>query len=123
MKNFSNFYLHYLLEHSNPATRRMHVFAQLATLSSIALSVVFGYFHFIPFQIAIGYIAGWYSHWRHEKNVPTTFSEPMWSLRAGRYMLRAILRGDINLTGHAYEMFENGYLKRIADGIPSQEET
>jgi hypothetical protein len=123
MKTFNEFYLHYMMEHSHPTTRRLHTFAQTTVVIQSLVCFVLGYPWFVPLWISFGYLVSWFSHWKYEKNKPTTFSNPMWSLRAGRYMLRAILRGDINLTGHAYDMFENGYLKRIADGIPSQEET
>ena len=93
---FDDFWPRYLLAHSDPRTRALHVAGTLAgtTLVITALAAR------KPWLAAIGLVAGyapaWASHAFIERNRPETFRAPIASLRADYIMAWHVLRGTID---------------------------
>ena len=94
---FSEYYEYYLTLHQNKWTRRLHVLGQIATL---------GYLWFVLFNSLwlpllaapfVVYPFAWSGHFFFEKNVPATFSRPLWAKACDWVMLKDIVIGRIAL--------------------------
>ena len=92
---YSDYFLFYLREHGQPATRAFHYVAAFASLSVLAWGLIAG-----PWWIALlapvaGYGPAWISHAFIERNKPATFSYPLWSLISDYYMTWLWLTGRL----------------------------
>ena len=96
-KSFSEFYLYYLSEHGNPVNRRLHFFGSLLTII-VVLFVIFTQTWIALILVPIlGYGFAWIGHYFVEKNKPTTFTYPLYSLMGDWVMFKDILTGKIKL--------------------------
>lgn len=80
IQKYSEFWPQYLKEHSRPLTRRLHFWG-----TSLALALFVGFLvswqsYLLILAFVAGYAFAWYAHLVHEKNRPTTFQYPLWSL-------------------------------------------
>jgi hypothetical protein len=91
--NFREFYPHYLSQHSNPTSRRLHVGGTLFALVIGAGALLRGRVDWVPFALAAGYLPAWVGHFFFEHNVPASFRHPLYSLRGDFTMLFATLTG------------------------------
>lgn len=76
---YDEFWLHYLREHSKPATRALHYIGTGLSIAAL-FSFVGGEFWALPAAIIYGYGFAWVGHFFIEKNRPATFTYPWWSL-------------------------------------------
>lgn len=94
-QSFEEFWPKYLLAHSHPLTRAVHLAGTIVSIAFIVAGIMF----LIPWLpvvgVAIAYAAAWLSHALIERNIPKTFSHPLWSLRADVTMLGLALRGQL----------------------------
>lgn len=91
MKTFEEFWPFYLKEHSHPLNRRLH-FIGTAIVHLILLYVfVTGEIKWLLAIPVFGYAFAWIGHIAIEKNKPTTFKHPLWSLMADFRMFYSIL--------------------------------
>jgi hypothetical protein len=99
-ENFAAFWPHYLREHSKPETRRWHIVGTGA--GSVLAAAAF--FSFSPVLLAaavfVGYAPAWCAHFLVEKNRPTTWRHPLWSLRADYRMALLWLAGGLKKALH-----------------------
>lgn len=96
-KSFSEFYPYYLSEHGNPVNRRLHFFGSLLTII-VVLFVIFTQTWIALILVPIlGYGFAWIGHYFVEKNKPTTFTYPLYSLMGDWVMFKDILTGKIKL--------------------------
>jgi len=96
-KSFSDFYPYYLLEHGDPINRRLHFFGSLLTII-VVLFVIFTQTWIALILVPIlGYGFAWIGHYFVEKNKPTTFTYPLYSLMGDWVMFKDILTGKIKL--------------------------
>jgi len=81
-RSFSEFWPHYLREHSKPTTRALH-YAGTTLVIVIAIFAVAAarWWWLLALPIA-GYGLAWLAHFRVERNRPATFTYPLWSLAA-----------------------------------------
>lgn len=94
--SFAEFYPHYLSEHKNRTSRRLHFFGTLGVLS-IAVCALLGVINawWLLALPVCGYGFAWLGHFAFEKNRPATFQHPFYSLAGDFVMFKDILIGRI----------------------------
>ena len=78
--NYSEFWLHYLREHSSPCTRLAHYVGTSLASGAGMLFAVTGHWAWLIAMPLLGYGCAWVGHGLIERNWPATFSNPLWSL-------------------------------------------
>jgi len=104
IKTYAEFWDYYVLEHSKPLTRILHL---VGTTLGIALLVFFitrGQWYFFPVFFVVGYGFAWFAHFVIEKNRPATFQYPFWSFISDFKMISYMLTGRM---GREIERIEN----------------
>ena len=94
-RSFGEFYPHYLAEHSQPVTRRLHVIGLLSALLVVCAVLWSGRWLWLLAAPVLGYGASWIGHYVFERNRPATFRHPLYSLAGDLVMLKDILVGRI----------------------------
>jgi hypothetical protein len=94
-KSFSEFWPHYLREHSKPRTRALHYAGTTLVVLIAGGAVLSGNWRFLLAMPIAGYGFAWASHAAVERNRPATFTYPGWSLRADFRMWRLWLMGRL----------------------------
>lgn len=103
---FEDFWPFYLQEHSKPETRDWHFRGTSTGYGVLGVSIynalqtgnmwwalgVLG-------ALVPGYACAWYSHKKHEKNTPTTFTYPLWSLRGDLKMHKLTIKDTLGFEG------------------------
>ncbi|MDX2027969.1 MAG: DUF962 domain-containing protein [Alphaproteobacteria bacterium] len=101
-QTYAEFWPYYLSQHSKLHTRLLHAAGTILGLAA----VVYAFISFTPEWLlaapVIGYGIPWIGHICIEKNHPTTFTYPGWSLRADFHMLWLMLtrRLSAEMTKH-----------------------
>ena len=93
--SFADFWPHYLAEHSRPATRLLHGVGTLLALALIIFFIAVGKWWLFPLGLLPGYGLAWAAHFFIEKNVPATFTHPLWSFIGDWKMLALMLTGKL----------------------------
>ncbi len=93
--SFAEFYPHYLAEHANRTSRRLHVIGTAGALAFGLVAAVTANPWWLAAMPVCGYGFAWVGHFRFEKNRPATFTHPLYSLAGDFAMLRDVLRGRI----------------------------
>ena len=94
--SFADFWPHYVNEHSQPATRLLHL---IGTILGLALAVYFiatGRWWLFLLGLIPGYGAAWVGHFFIEKNRPATFQHPLWSFMGDYKMIWYMLTGKMS---------------------------
>lgn len=94
-KNFNDFWPHYLAEHSRPLTRCFH-FLGTALLFPVLILAMTTSVYYLALAPVVGYGFAWVSHLTIERNKPTTFTYPLWSLLADFKMFGLIIAGKMH---------------------------
>ena len=97
-RSFKEFYPAYLMDHRDPMSRKIHFAAFAIYLSGNVAGLVLWSWWPVFLTAFIGYIMSWFGHFYFEKNMPTSFGKPYWSMRAGRKMFIDMLIGRIDMT-------------------------
>ncbi len=95
MKSFSEFWPHYVMEHSKPATRALHVVGTTAGVACAVALLARGKWRWLPLAFVPGYGAAWAGHFFVEHNRPATFKHPLWSLIGDYKMVALMLAGKM----------------------------
>ena len=96
MNTFDEFWLHYLREHSQPATRTLHAAGTLAGTACLVTLAACGKWRWLPVAFVPGYAAAWAGHFFVERNRPATFEHPLWSFAADYKMVAFMLAGKLD---------------------------
>jgi hypothetical protein len=94
-RSFAEFYPFYLSQHANTVCRRLHFVGSLLVLAILTFSVVTGNFLWLLALPVVGYGFAWLGHFGFEKNIPATFTYPIYSLRGDWVMFFQMLSGKI----------------------------
>ena len=93
--SFAEFYPHYLSEHANRTTRRIHFLGSALGVLCLFFMVLTGDPLWLVIGLFIGYGLAWFAHFVFEKNRPATFSQPIFSFMGDCRMFWDILTGRI----------------------------
>lgn len=93
IKTFNEFYKLYLKEHSKMWTRILHFVGTILIFVVIIYVLQSGKERFLWYIPIFGYGFAWVSHTTVEKNKPTTFKYPVWSLVSDFKMFFELLIG------------------------------
>lgn len=94
-ESFADFYADYLAEHQNPTSRRLHVLGTLLAIALVVVCLSIRQPQWLLGLPVVGYGFAWVGHLFFEKNTPTTFRHPLYSLRGDFTLLRDVLTGRI----------------------------
>ena len=95
MKSFSEFWPHYVREHSKPATRALHAVGTTVGVACAVALLASGKWRWLPLAFVPGYAAAWAGHFFVEHNRPATFEHPLWSLVGDYKMVALMLSGKM----------------------------
>ncbi|MCS6981592.1 MAG: DUF962 domain-containing protein [Flavobacteriales bacterium] len=92
---YSDFYLYYLNEHSNPICRGLHLVGTGLALVLLMYSLGSGWWWGLLLVLPVGYGFAWVGHFFFEKNKPATFRYPLWSFASDFVMLWHAITGQL----------------------------
>jgi hypothetical protein len=95
-KSFADFWPHYVTEHSQPATRMLHLLGTAVGIGLAAFLIVSGRWWLFFLGLIPGYGAAWIGHFFIEKNRPATFHHPLWSFMGDYKMIWLMLTGRMD---------------------------
>jgi hypothetical protein len=93
--DYDAFWPYYLSQHSNRATRLLHVAGTSLALLALLRGLWIPSLGWLIAAPILGYGAAWIAHAVIEKNHPATFTYPLWSLRGDFDMLKLWLSGKL----------------------------
>lgn len=94
--SFTEFWPHYVAEHSKQTTRLLHLFGTAIALGVVAYFIATGRWWLFPVALIPGYGAAWIGHFFIEKNKPATFQYPLWSFMGDYKMIWMMLTGRMS---------------------------
>lgn len=96
-KSFKEFYPFYLSQHVNKTCRALHVIGSTLIVALIAYSL-YTHQYMLMFAIPfVGYGFAWVGHFVFEKNIPATFTYPIYSLLGDWLMWWQVITFKIKL--------------------------
>ncbi|KAL1193840.1 hypothetical protein V5N11_031966 [Cardamine amara subsp. amara] len=93
-RSFEEFWPFYVMQHSNPSTRRWHFMGIIASIVALICSILISRW-FVALVPLFGYGFTWYSHFFVEGNIPASFGHPVWSFLCDLKMFRLMLTGSM----------------------------
>ncbi len=78
-RSFKEFWPYYLCEHSKPLTRILHFLGTFSIIPMVIIAFIINPYLVLLIPI-FAYGFAWFGHFFVEKNRPTTFKNPLWSL-------------------------------------------
>lgn len=94
--NYSEFWDHYVSEHSRPMTRHLHFIGTGLGIILLLWFISTGAYLLIPLSFVVGYAFAWFSHFFVEKNRPASFEYPVWSFISDYKMMFLMAAGKMN---------------------------
>jgi hypothetical protein len=94
--SFAEFYPHYLAEHSNVTSRRLHFVGTSLVIAVVTYAFATlnpGLLLAVPL---VGYGFAWVGHFFFERNRPATFKHPLYSLMGDFAMFRDLITGKLS---------------------------
>jgi hypothetical protein len=94
-QTYSDFWAHYLNEHSRPVNRWLHTVGTVASVALIVYFVATARWLWLPLALVPGYGLAWIGHFFVEHNRPATFGHPAWSMLSDFRMVWLTLIGRL----------------------------
>lgn len=95
IKNYKDFYPYYLSQHSKMLTKLFHFAGVLLVIFVIFFVIWSGKERFFWYLPIFGFGLSAFSHYVFEKNVPTTFKYPLWTLISDFRMSFELVTGKL----------------------------
>jgi hypothetical protein len=95
LRTFSDFWPHYLREHSRRGTRALHFAGTTLAILFIVAALVSGRPRLLFVALVGAYGLAWIGHFFVEHNRPATFRHPWWSLAGDFKMYGLMWRGRL----------------------------
>jgi hypothetical protein len=96
LRSFKQFWPFYLGQHSNPATRALHIAGTSVAIAAALAAAWTGRTWLVAAGLVAAYGAAWVGHFFIEHNRPATFTYPWWSFRADLRMCALWWRGRLD---------------------------
>lgn len=96
-QTFKEFYPFYLSQHINKTCRLLHVIGSSIIVALIIYAVVVQQYLLLLLVPVIGYGFAWVGHFVFEKNIPATFTYPIYSLMGDWVMWWQVITRRIKL--------------------------
>jgi hypothetical protein len=93
---FDEFWPFYVQQHENKLSRTLHVAGTTVAMALVATAIVRRRAWPLLVAPVAGYGLAWAGHLMFEKNMPTSFSHPIWALRAGLQMWLKTMTGQMD---------------------------
>ncbi len=93
IQTYSEFYTYYLAEHRNVGTRILHFVGIVVILFVLAYVISTGKERFLWYIPIVGYGLPLLSHFIFERNRPTFYSYPLWTLISDFRMFYELITG------------------------------
>ena len=106
IRQFNEFWPHYVDQHGRPLNRRLHFAGTTLGLLCLAGAALFGKAWLVPVGLVIAYGFAWTGHFFVERNRPATFRHPVLSLL-----------GDFRMYGLMWAGRMDGEVERVAARI------
>ena len=90
-RSFAEFWPFYLSEHSQRATRVLHLIGTTLGIALIIYLIAIGKWWLFFLGFVPGYGFAWLAHFLVEKNRPATFKYPLWSFMGDYEMIALML--------------------------------
>jgi hypothetical protein len=94
--SFADFWLHYLQGHAHPGTRALHYVGTVTACVGILSGLIALNPWFAVAGVVSAYTLAWLGHFFFERNRPSVFQHPLWSLLGDLRMLGLWLAGRLN---------------------------
>jgi hypothetical protein len=94
--DYDAFWLHYLAQHRQPGTRRLHYAGTTLGLACLLAAVLTLDWRFLVAAPLVGYGFAWAAHFGVEGNKPATFGHPIWSFVSDFRMLALAATGRLD---------------------------
>ena len=96
IQTFEEFWPFYLSQHQNKTSRILHYLGTIIGILCISyISATHQPWPLVFLSLIPSYFCAWLGHFAFEKNVPATFTYPMWSLKADFKMLYCFISGKL----------------------------
>ena len=96
IQTFEEFWPHYVRQHSNKTTRRLHFLGTTLAMACAGGALLGGRKSLLLVAPIVGYAPAWLSHFFIEQNKPATFDYPLWSLKADLIMWTKMVAGTMD---------------------------
>jgi hypothetical protein len=93
---FEEFWPEYVKAHSNKLNRTLHVVGTSLALACVVAAVLKRRPSLLLLAAVLGYGFAWCGHFFVEKNMPATFSHPLFSLRADALLVWKTVCGEMD---------------------------
>lgn len=93
---FDEFWSFYVQQHENKLSRTLHVAGVTVAMALVATAIVRRRAWPLLAAPVAAYGLAWTGHLMFEKNMPTSFSHPVWALRAGLHLWLKTMTGQMD---------------------------
>ena len=96
INTYAEFWDFYVLEHSEPLTRRLHFAGTSLGILLLVWILSSGNYIYLPLCLVVGYAFAWVSHFFVEHNKPASFKYPLWSFVSDYKMMWLMINGKMD---------------------------